>query len=478
MSISDLVPLPLRITVLEGTGIRGANHLQLVSGLGSVPERVQPALEDAASQLGLTLREGTGHWSISLSQEEGHATEWYRLHVQEDAIEIAASADEGFFRAFSTLVQLGDVTADGAHFPAVLIEDEPRYPWRGLSLDVARSFYPVPEVLEVIDLLVRYRMNVLHLHLTDDQGWRLEIPNRPLLTEVSGKTAVDGGRAGHYSLRDLAQIISYADKWGVTVVPEIDVPGHTNAATHAYAGMSRTGELTDSYTGIEVGRSGIYPSPETAAFLADVFEVATAIPGPFVHLGGDEADEVARADYDSLVRSAAQIIRESGKTAVAWQEAATAGLPAGSIIQYWDPRQELTPIVQAAGSGISVLMSPANRAYLDMKYDESTAAGQDWAGYISLENAYDWDPEDEMVGLLPGSIVGVEACIWTERIHSFEELTSMLLPRLAALAEVAWTAQSKRHLGQFAHRLSSESKWWESKEIGWFQHPGVDWNRK
>lgn len=459
MKPKEIVPLPLFVDVLGGPALR-------------LDERIDIRVSDANCQpVAEVLASIAGGGAIRLELSDDPSLpageEAYRLLVTAEEAALTARTPVGLARAAAAFVQLID--GEMAQVPAVLIEDAPRFPWRGLSLDVARSFFPVSEIEVVIDLLFRYRFNTLHLHLTDDQGWRLEIPSRPRLTEISGRTAVKGGRSGHYSLKDLERIASYARARGIRIVLEIDVPGHTNAATHAYGDLNPSGAPTEAYDGIEVGFSRLHADlPATEAFLADVYGAAAELTeGDYVHIGGDEALEMGLTEYLRLVEAAAGAVHRAGKRIIGWQEIAGADLEPGSVIQFWDPRRDASPLVEAASRGALLLMSPADRVYLDMKYDAATMPGQDWAGYVTLRDSYDWEPLAQIPDVLPDSIVGIEAGMWTEAVHSLDELTYMLLPRLAAVGEVAWTAAEHRDWEGFKSRIEAESQWWSEQGLAW-----------
>ncbi|ROS22938.1 beta-N-acetylhexosaminidase [Cellulomonas sp. PhB150] len=406
--------------------------------------------------------------------------EAYRLTVRAERIDVEARSAAGLIRAVVTLRQLVATDRLGTtSVPAVRIEDAPRYAWRGLSIDVARHFLPVNDLKVVIGLMGHYKLNVLHLHLTDDQGWRLHIPSRPNLTRVSGGTAVGGDPGGYYSPSDFAAIVQYAGARGIRVVPEIDVPGHVNAATHAYGELTPSGQPTDEYTGIEVGFSFLTADlPATTPFLQAVFsDVAAVSPDAYIHIGGDEVLTMAPDEYARLVGTAAQAVRSTGRQVVGWQEIAHTPLEPGTVVQFWDPRVDPAPFVEAAKAGAKFLMSPGSKTYLDMKYDASTELGLEWAGHIEVRDAYDWDPETLIEGMPPEAVIGVEAAIWTETLRDLPALTSMLLPRLAAVAEVAWTAPELRDWDGFRDRVAGQAAFWDRLGLSWYASPQVDWRR-
>ncbi len=377
----------------------------------------------------------------------GGVPESYVLEVTADRVALTAPDAAGLFYGRQTLEQLRE--NDGSIAP-VRIEDAPRYAHRGLMLDVARHFFGVGDVKRVIDLIARYKLNVLHLHLTDDQGWRLESEKWPRLT--ADATQIGGGAAGFYTRADYAEIVGYAGERFITVIPEIDVPGHTNAALVAYPELWNR-PAPPPETGIHSpGRSIDVRDPKVLAWLDDVVgELAELTPGPYVHLGADEVQGMADDDYRAFVHAAAEIVARHGKTMIGWEEMAGVELPSGVIVQYWnDPNFRDRASVQ----GATLIMSPAPHAYLDQKYDDSTELGLSWAGNVEVRDAYEWDP---------GEALGVEAALWTETVADYDALTYMTLPRLPAVAEVAWSRT--RDFGDFARRLEGHYARWEAEGL-------------
>ncbi|MDR2896366.1 MAG: family 20 glycosylhydrolase, partial [Propionibacteriaceae bacterium] len=233
----------------------------------------------------------------------------------------------------ATLDWVGSAAAS-ASGTAALGDDQP---WRGFSLDIARSFYPLPVLLRLVDRLAELKLNVFHLHLTDDQGWRIEIPGHPELTDRSGGTAVAGGQSGFLMVADWQALVTYAHTLGIMVVPEIDVPGHTNAALHAIAALNPDGQARPAYDGVDVGFSQLHADlPATKAFLEDVFQALAAMtPGPWIHIGGDECHAMTDEEYTQIVRLVVDIVEQTGKRPIAWQEGALAGLGERLRLQFW-----------------------------------------------------------------------------------------------------------------------------------------------
>jgi hexosaminidase len=423
-----------------------------------------------------------GSIAIELDPSAGPAdadpAERYTLTVTPDRIEVRAPHPAGLMRGVATLRQLVTPQPDGTlQVAAVEVHDAPRYAWRGLSLDVARHFFSVGQVCAVLCVMSQLKLNVLHLHLTDDQGWRIDLPSRPGLAALSSASEVGGGVGGCYSAQDYAEIVAHAAARNITVVPEIDVPGHINAALHALPELTPDGVAPPVYTGTDVGFSRLSRDvPATVPFLGQVFgDLAAMTPGPYLHVGGDEVLEMAQDEYAWFVRTAQDVVRETGKTTVGWQEIAHGDVDAGTVVQYWDPREDPAPFVAAASRGARLLLSPASRVYLDMKYDAATRLGLHWAGHVELRDAYDWEPDDVIPGVDPGAIIGVEAAVWTETIVTTEDLFTMLLPRLAAVAEVAWSASELRGWDGFRERVAHLADGWDRDGFAWYASPQVHW---
>ena len=347
----------------------------------------------------------------------------------------------------------------------------PAYSWRGLSLDIARSYFPPTVLRDIIDRIAGLGLNRLHVHLTDDQGWRIEIPGRPELTEVSGRTAIRGGNPGWLTVADWTGLAEYGERRGVVLVPEIDLPGHITAALHATPALT-AGRPTGAYDTDHIAPTGLDPAlPATEEFLRDVLGALAAMtPGGWIHIGGDECLSLSDQDYRALISLAVGIVEEHGKQPVAWQEAALAGLGDRLILQLWalgsatpeyarpaamanltseelaamaaaDPLIGLfdrttAALIREADRGAGIIMSPAPWTYLDMR-STPDGPGQDWAGVLTVERAGDWDPATVLPGLDPARIIGVEAALWSELVHTEAELYDRLFPRLGAFARVA-----------------------------------------
>ncbi|MGD8457563.1 MAG: family 20 glycosylhydrolase, partial [Anaerolineales bacterium] len=320
-----------------------------------------------------------------------------------------------------------------------------------------------------------YKFNRLHLHLTDDQGWRIEIKSWPDLTTIGGSTSVGGGAGGYYSQKEFKEIVDYAHNRNIIIVPEIDLPGHTNAALASYPELNCGGQPPDLYTGMEVGFSSLYIDKDiTYEFITNVMdELAAITTGPYIHVGGDEVREVSPDDYQKFISKVQNIVRKAGKQMLGWQEILYCkDLRTDTIVQYWNPL--LVDFVFPPG--IKIIVSPGNRVYLDMKYGADCPLGLVWAGYVSVKDAYDWDPTSELQGFLEEDILGVEAPLWSETLETIEDIEFMAFPRLPGVAEIGWSKQSGRSWDEYKERLAKHAGRWDLMDANYFKSPLVPWS--
>ncbi|CAL4860653.1 family 20 glycosylhydrolase [Microbacterium sp. MM2322] len=483
-----LVPSPAHIEVsgdaplpLTGAGITGdpdaAAHLRTL----------------IAARTGLDLPEGD---DIVLAVTDGGPAESYRLEVSATGIRITGADAAGLFYGVQTLGQL--VRRDGERWvvPSVRIDDAPRFAYRGVMLDVARHFHDVATVRAYVDRAASLKLNVLHLHLSDDQGWRLELRSRPALTARGSTTAVDGAPGGFYTQGDYRAIVDYAASRHLTVVPEFDMPGHTHAVGLAYPDLAEapvTDVITEgstpvageAYTGTAVGFSSLRVHDEaTYAFVRDVFgELSELTPGPWLHFGGDESLGTAPEDFALFVARASAIIADLGKTPMAWHEAgAVARLAPGTVGQYWGfvtPTDAAPHHTRAiAERGGRVVLSPADAIYLDMKPTADSPLGLTWAnGATSLERAYAWEPSAVIAGLPEDAILGVEAPLWTETVATLADIDALAFPRIAAAAEIAWSPAdgTERTWESFRTRVGGLGPLWTTLGIRFPALEEVPW---
>jgi hexosaminidase len=440
--------------------------------------------------------------SIILRVVRGDEPEAYRITVGAASVVVTGTDAAGLFYGVQTLGQLVRRKGGTWIVPAVEIDDAPRFAYRGVMLDVARHFFGPDTVKAYIDRAAGLKFNALHLHLTDDQGWRLELRSRPLLTERSSGTSVGGEPGGFYTREQYRDIVAYAASRHMIVVPEVDVPGHTHAVGLAYPELAAEPVITDDvraavsqfggglptagvpYEGFAVGFSSLAIHDErTYDFLADVFgEVASLTPGPYLHLGGDEALGTSPADFAEFMRRASAIVADLGKTPVAWHEAGAAdGLDDETVGQYWGFVTPTDGADEKARRFAQLILSPADAVYLDMKFDAGSPLGLTWArGVTSLARAYAWEPTDVVAGVDEEDILGVEAPLWTETIRTLGEIDVMAFPRISAAAEIAWSpradASELRTWESFRSRVGALAPLWSSFGIEYTALPDVDWS--
>ncbi len=488
-----LVPQPVSQVAVKNQAFALTSTSRVVlADTAAEPVRVAGMLADqlrrATGYAVPLVSSGAGAADIELSTA-GAATlgaEGYQLSAGNAGLKITAHTAEGLYRGWTTLRQLLPATIEASTVQpgpwtvaGVTISDAPRYGYRGTMLDVSRHFFSVAEVMRYIDLATMYKLNRLHLHLSDDQGWRVQVDSWPRLTTYGGSTEVGGTPGGYYTKADLAEIVTYAADRYLTVVPEIDTPGHTNAALASYAELNCDGVAPPLYTGTNVGFSSLCTTKDiTYTFLDDVFgEVAAQAPGPLLHLGGDEAHSTPHEEYLAFVPKAAALVTKHGKAVMGWQEIAETQPPPGSVAQYWgtgDTRsQDLARM--AAAQGAQVVLSPANRAYLDMKYNQSTPYGLSWAGYVDVRKSYSWDPGTLIPNLPAASIAGVEAPLWTETLDDISKAEFMAYPRLPGIAELGWSPASALGWTAYKNRLGGQGSRWDVLGVNFYRAPEINW---
>ncbi|MFW5756189.1 MAG: beta-N-acetylhexosaminidase [Tangfeifania sp.] len=415
--------------------------------------------------------------SVPGEGDNGLGTEGYDLNIGKQLTGIKANSTAGVFYGVQTLLQTLPVKAttdEPLKIATGSVRDFPEYGYRGAMLDVSRHFFGVDDVKRYIDFLATYKMNHLHLHLSDDQGWRIEIKSWPKLTEIGGSTEVGGDEGGFYTQEEFKEIVNYATERHITIVPEIDMPGHTNAALASYAELNCDGKATELYTGIDVGFSTLCTDKEiTYEFVDDVVrEIAAISPGPWFHIGGDESHVTDEDDYIYFVNRVQDIVLSHGKKIIGWDEIANAELVDNATVQFWADVENTTKGVE---QGAKVLMSPAKKAYLDMKYDSTTTLGLNWAGYIEVDTGYDWNPATYVEGITKENILGVEAPLWTETITTMDELEYMVFPRLPGYAEIGWTAPEMRNWDEYKTRLADFGNRFEAMNIDFYRSELVPW---
>lgn len=484
-----VIPWPVSVALTGETFILTADTQILVEPDGPetlavgqyLAERLRPA---TGYPLPVQVAAGTPPPnSIHLTTSGGDPAlgeEGYELTITPQAVTLSAPRPAGLFWGIQTLRQLlppameSPVPQAGLWaLPAGTIRDWPRFPWRGMMLDISRHFFGPEEVRRLIDLLALYKINRLHLHLSDDQGWRIEIRSWPNLALYGGSTQVGGGPGGYYTQQEYADLVAYARSRYITVVPEIDMPGHTNAALASYPELNCDGIARPLYTGTEVGFSSLCLEKEvTYRFVDDVVgEIAALTPGPYFHIGGDEAMATPLPDYIAFVERVQPIVQAHGKEMIGWEEIAQAPLLPTSVAQVWHGGMGR----EAVRQGNRVIMSPAFKAYLDMKYTPEAPLGLNWAGYIEARDAYEWDPATVAEGIGEEHILGVEAPLWTETIQTRADIDWMTFPRMIGYAEIGWSPADGRNWEEYRIRLGRHGPRLTALGVNFYRSSQVPW---
>jgi len=483
----SLIPVPAEFT--PGNALFVLNHHAriLIEPAASEVLRIGNFLANAlrpATGLALPVADATnadarGNILLALSDDRALGDEGYALEITTDAVTLRAPRAAGLFYGVQTLRQLLPPAIESQtqqneiwRIPTGVVRDAPRYTWRGAMLDVARHFFKTADVKRFIDLLARYKMNRLHLHLSDDQGWRIEIKGWDKLTAIGGSTGVDGKNGGYFTQDEYRDLVAYAAEQYITVVPEIDTPGHTNAALASYAELNCDGVARALYTGIEVGFSSLCLDKEiTYKFLDDVIrELAALTPGAYIHIGGDEAHATDPDAYKKFVERVEKIVPAHGKRMMGWEEIAQAKISPQSVAQIWRGEHSARAVEQ----GARVVLSPASKTYLDMQYNETSPLGLHWAGYVEVRDAYDWDPATWQ-GVGAENILGVEAPLWSETLLTLREIEYMALPRLTAIAEIGWSPQTQRDWNSYRERAAAHGARWDVMGLNYYRSPQIDW---
>ncbi len=440
---------------------------------------------------------GSADSNITIKLNSNLSEEGYHLEIAKHSVIIEAATANGVFYALQTFLQMcpSDLLTEGGKrefnysVTTATIDDSPQFPWRGMMLDVSRHFFTKEEVKELIDYLAFHKINVFHWHLVDDQGWRIEIKKYPKLTEV-GAWRVDrehlpwsarpqmkeGEKAtygGFYTQDEIKEVVEYAQKRFVTVVPEIEMPGHTTSSLAAYPEYSCTGGPFNVVPG------GLWPITDiycagndaTFSFIEDVLtEVMDLFPSKYIHIGGDEAN---KAEWEKCPKCQARIKKEkladehalqsyfikriekflmaNNRTLIGWDEILEGGLAPNATVMSW---RGFAGGIEAANNGHNVIMSPTSHCYLDYYQGPMDAEPTAFNGYIPLQKVYDFNPiPAELSAENAKHILGGQGNLWTEQVPTKEHMQYMTFPRMAAMAEVLWTNQKNRNWDDFSKRI-------------------------
>lgn len=422
-----------------------------------------------------------GNIFLLLSDDSLLGEEGYQLNISADSLVLRAFRPAGLFRGIQSIrqllpsdIELNSVAQGPLTIACGVIRDYPRFAWRGVMLDVSRHFFKPEDVKRYIDLIALYKMNRFHLHLGDDQGWRLEIKSWPNLAIVGGSTQVDGGKGGYYTQEEFKDIINYAAARYITVIPEFDMPGHTNAALASYPELNENGIAPQLYTGTKVGFSSLaIGKEETYKFADDLArEISHLMPGGYIHMGGDEAHSTKEKDYIYFVERMQSIIKSYGLKIIGWEDIAAGNMNPDVIAQHW-VRPNLAQ--KAVSRGMKLIMSPSSRTYIDMKYTKSTQLGLDWAGLIEAKYAYDWDPATLVPGVTEENILGIEAPLWAETITKVADIEFMAFPRVPGYAEMGWSQADGRKWEEYRNRIGGQGPRLRNMNINFYASPEIPW---
>ncbi|HZR52135.1 MAG TPA: family 20 glycosylhydrolase [Streptosporangiaceae bacterium] len=487
--------------------LRPATGYQLPTAVGS------PAAGDVVLQIG-----NPG------SLKPANQAEGYQLTTTTSGATIEAPTAHGLYNGIQTFRQLlppwiGSATVAPGPWttPVVTITDFPRYQYRGVLLDIARHYEPPSAVEQLIDQVAAYKINTLHLHLSDDQGFRLAINGFPRLTSIGSAGSVGtGGRSedpgGFWTQAQYQAVVAYAAAHFITLMPEVDSPGHNNAIIMSEYNDTGNPLLPADPHGIncgqnnppqwdyteDVGYSAMCPdsSDTWAIYTAIIDQLSALSSSPYYDLGGDEVPStlLSAAKYAQFINTEAPIVTKAGKTVMGWADIAGAGTtpPAGSVAEYWQPASGSQPGTEtgreAVAKNMKVVMAPANHTYLDQKYivtaNSSVPAslGMNWAcpTGCDVSSAYNWNPGSLVNGVTDKNVIGVEGDMWGETVATISNADYMVFPRLLALAEVAWSPSAQRSgnsaaYKDFLQRLAAQGNRLQISAVNFYPSTQVPW---
>lgn len=489
----NVIPKPQKVSL--GQGYFSFNpQTKLVyadNALKSVADAYQDVLKNEFSiQVTQQNNKVLSKNAIYLQLDSKLGKEAYVLDVQTDKIVCKASSNAGLFYGLQTLAQLIQTENGKSTVPVVLIEDAPVYDWRGYMLDESRHFMGKDVVKQYLDIMARLKLNVFHWHLTDEQGWRIEIKRYPLLTQEGsvGSWSDANAPSAFYTQDEIKEIVEYAAQRHIMVVPEIDMPGHATAVGRSYPEISGGGEgRWKDFT--------FHPARETTyEFISNIFdEVVELFPAPYIHIGADEVhfgnqswftdpqiqkfikdnnlkDEVGMEHY--FVRKICDIVNAKGRKMIGWDEIVNTGVsPDKAIIMWWrHDKPEL--LTQALDAGFDIILTPRIPCYFDFVQDDSHKIGRRWAGdFNELETVYNFSENiSKLISSHPKQVLGMQANVWTERIKDKKRLDFMTYPRLMAIAENAWTDNKADNLNynEFENRVKIFLKYLDQFNINYF----------
>ena len=503
--LHNLIPQPKKLQPQSGAFILKKGMSVSVGSDAFTP--VAELLIGQANKIGsfgLSLNKGKSA-AISFMLNPSIGKEAYTLKVSSKKIDIQASTGAGAFYALQTLMQLmppamsGDAaTAASISIPNCSIEDEPRFGYRGLMLDVGRYYFSVEDIKRFLDVMAMYKLNTFHWHLTEDQGWRIEIKKYPLLTQISSvrkesmlghyrDRKFDGKpHGGFYTQEQIKEVVAYAASKYINVIPEIEMPGHSQAVLAAYPQLGcNPDKIYQVATRWGVSEDVLAPREETFKFLEDVLtEVMALFPGQYIHIGGDECPktqwresrfcqnlmkQLGLKDEDELqsyfIRRIDKFVTSKGKKLLGWDEILEGGLSPNAMVMSW---RGVKGGVEAAKQNHDVVMSPNSFFYLDYYQDDSKTEPLAIGGNLPLSKSYSFEPDlPELTEEETKHVVGIQANVWTEYISNIKYAEYMTYPRALALAEIAWSPKAPKDYPGFKKRLTAHLPHMDAKKINY-----------
>ena len=435
----------------------------------------------------------------TISNEEG-----YELKIEENSILIASKNSKGAFYAVQSLLQLMPIKSNGLAIaiPCLELQDEPQFKYRGMHLDVGRHFFSVDFIKKYIDLIARLKMNTFHWHLTEDQGWRIEIKKYPKLQEIAAfrnETLVghyndqphkfDGKKyGGFYTQEQIKEVVAYANTRQVTIIPEIEMPGHSQAAIAAYPSLGCTGEQVEVATKWGVFNEVYCPKESTFKFLEDVIdEVVALFPGKYIHIGGDEApktnwkkcahcqrlikekglkDEHGLQSY--FIARMEKYINTKGKQIIGWDEILEGGLAPNATVMSW---RGTSGAIEAAKEGHDVILTPGSHCYFDHYQSDNENEPLAIGGFLPLEKVYHFNPiPEELTDKEATYVLGAQGNVWTEYMQTEKQVEYMAFPRVVALSEVVWSSPENKNYIDFINRLEQYQKRLDQLDVNYANH--------
>lgn len=480
---TNLFPTPTKISGSRGTYTIGKKAT--IETTGEYAAKLSNVLQTELNAMSQTDKSVGGTIKLVLNETASIKPEGYILQVTSDYVLLEASTPPGLFHAKEALLQL--VRFNNGKLSLCRVEDHPRYQWRGLMLDESRHFFGKEKVKQYLDIMASLRMNVFHWHLTDEPGWRIEIKRYPKLTTIGsiGNYHDPNAPAAFYTQEDIKEIVSYAADRQIMIIPEFDMPGHATAVCRAYPEVSGGGEGRWKHFTFHPCKE------ETYEFINNVLdELVELFPAPYLHIGGDEVhygnqswftdpdiqqfikdnklkNELELEHY--FIRRVADMVAAKGKIIVGWDEIVDAGVSPSKAVVMWWRHDRKYQLLKALEQGFHVIMCPRRPFYSDFVQYGEHRVGRLWNGYNTIEEVYRFpDPVSHLLKGFEDQIMGVQMCMWTERIGDGKRLDYMIFPRLAATAEVGWTIERRKESSLFMQKLPLFLKYLDEKGIYYF----------